>query len=252
MLPVVEVHRVSSLRLQFRAVNLPYPDLRESAVLVLLLISALLGKALSPETLTRLAPFTAAVNEARSNLLALGPESPVKARLEAMRTLDQRPITIANHEIDLSGLTSEDQAAARTIMSTEIKALGAENVSALVSMVPTEGWFSNKTYGQQAATGAFLVVQHADTPLQKRFLPAIEAMAQRNEALWSEYALMYDRIAVAEGRLQRYGTQMHCVAGKMTPQPTEEPDQLEVRRAPMGFRWPDYAGYLANFGACSN
>uniref|UniRef100_B0T9I7 Uncharacterized protein n=1 Tax=Caulobacter sp. (strain K31) TaxID=366602 RepID=B0T9I7_CAUSK len=221
-------------------------------MLVLLLISALLVGELGPETRARLAPFTAAVAEARSSLAALGQEASVKARLEAMRTVDQRPITIANHEIDLSGLAPEDQAAARKIVSTEIKALNTENVSALVSLVPTEGWFSSKTYGQQAATGAFLIVQHADTPLQKRFLPAIEAMAQRNEALWSEYALMYDRVAVAEGRLQRYGTQMHCVDGRMVPQPTEAPDQLDVRRAPMGFRWPNYAGYLANFGACQN
>jgi hypothetical protein len=221
-------------------------------VLLLILISALLVTDLSPEARTRLAPFNAAVTEARTSLAALGGKASVKGRLEAMRTLDQRPMTIANHEIDLSGLTPEDQAAAREIMNTEIRTLGAENVSVLVSMVPTEGWFSNKTYGQDAATGAFLIVQHADTPLQKRFLPAIEAMARRNEALWSEYALMYDRVAVAEGRLQRYGTQMHCVDGKMIPQPTEDPDRLEARRAPMGFRWPDYAGYLANFGACHN
>ena len=37
----------------------------------------------------------------------------------------------------------------------------------------------------------------------------------------------------------------------MQPFPTEDPEQLEARRAPMGFRWPDYAGYLANFGACN-
>jgi hypothetical protein len=219
---------------------------------LLIFVAALLLGDLSPEARARLAPFNAAVAEARANLAALGTEASVKARLEAMRTLDQRPMMVANHEIDLSGLMPDDQAAARGVVSTEIKALNAENVSVLVSMVPPEGWFSSKIYGQNAATGAFLIVQHADTPLQKRFLPSIEAMAQRNEALWSEYALMYDRIAVAEGRLQRYGTQMHCVDGRMIPQPTEKPDQLEVRRAPIGFRWPDYASYLANFGACQN
>jgi hypothetical protein len=78
----------------------------------------------------------------------------------------------------------------------------------------------------------------------------MERMVASKEALGSEYALVYDRIAVGEGRPQRYGSQMHCVDGRMVPQPTEDPEHLEERRAPMGFRWPTYQDYLANFGAC--
>ena len=96
-----------------------------------------------------------------------------------------------------------------------------------------------------------MVIQHSDNPtLQKRFLPAMEKMVASQEALGSEYALVYDRIAVGEGRLQRYGSQMHCVDGRMVPQPMEEPERIEERRAPMGFRWPTYPDYLANFGTC--
>lgn len=218
-------------------------------LLVLYLISALSTGEFSPQAEARLAPFKAAVSEARANQAALGREASVKDRLEVMGVLDQRPLMIGSH-MDLSGLSPEDQVAVRHAVDAEIKSLNQENVAVLEAMVPAEGWFSSKVYGQDAATGAFLIVQHADTPLRKRFLPTIEIMAQRGEALWSEYALMYDRVAVAEGRLQRYGTQMHCVSGQMVPHPTEAPAELESRRAPMGFRWPDYAGYLANFGAC--
>ena len=95
------------------------------------------------------------------------------------------------------------------------------------------------------------MIQHSDNPvLQKRFLPAMERMVASKEALGSEYALVYDRIAVGEGRLQRYGSQMYCVDGRMVPRPTEDPEHIEERRAPMGFRWPTYQGYLANFGDC--
>lgn len=218
-------------------------------LLILFLIAALWGGDRGPEAQARLAPFEAAVTEVRASRAALGREASIKERLEMMRALDQRPLMIGAH-MDLSDLSPGDQVAVRHAVDAEIKSLNEENVAALVAMVPEEGWFSSKAYGQEAATGAFLIVQHADTPLQKRFLPTIETMAQRGEALWSEYALMYDRVAVAEGRLQRYGTQMHCVDSRLVPHPTEEPDQLEARRAPMGFRWPDYAGYLANFGAC--
>jgi len=218
-------------------------------MLIWFLTAALMLADLSPAAQAKLAQFNATVAEARAGLAAIGPEASVRARLEALLTLDQGPLMMASHS-DLSDLPEADRHVVQGAMDAEVERLSAENVQALLAMVPAEGWFSTTVYGEEAATGAFLVVQHADTALQKRFLPAIEAMADRGEASKSYYALMYDRIAVAEGRLQRYGTQMQCVEGFMRPFPTEDPDQLEARRAPMGFRWPDYAGYLANFGAC--
>ncbi len=208
-------------------------------MLIWFLTAALMLADLSPAAQARLAPFNSAVAEARAGLAALNGEAPVTARLEALRALDQRPMMTG---VDLSGLSEPEQREARAVIDAEINRLNAENVEALLAMIPAEGWFSSKVYGQEAATGAFLIIQHSNMDLQKRFLPVIEHMAGRGDALKSEYALMYDRIAVAEGRLQRYGTQMQCVDGFMRPFPTEDPDQLEARRAPMGFRWPDYAG----------
>lgn len=218
-------------------------------MLISLLVAVLMLTDLSPEARAKLAHFNATVAEARAGMAALGPEATDRERLEALLALDQGPMSIASHP-GLSDLSEAERREAQGAMSAEVERLSAENVQALLAMVPAEGWFSTTVYGEEAATGAFMIVQHADTPLQKRFLPAIEAMADRGEASKSFYALMYDRIAVAEGRLQRYGTQMQCVDGFQRPFPTEDPEQLEARRAPMGFRWPDYAGYLANFGAC--
>lgn len=218
-------------------------------MLISLLVAALLLADLSPAAQARLAHFNTTVAEARAGMTALGPEATDRQRLEALLAMDQGPLMLAVHS-DLSDLPEVERREVRGAMDAEVSRLSAENVQTLVDMVPAEGWFSTTVYGEEAATGAFMVVQHADTALQKRFLPAIEAMANRGEASKSFYALMYDRVAVAEGRLQRYGTQMQCVDGFQRPFPTEDPEQLEARRAPMGFRWPDYAGYLANFGAC--
>lgn len=82
-------------------------------MLILVCIAALLVGQLSPEVRARLEPFTTAVAEAWANMAALDHEGSVKTRLEAMRVLDQRPLIIANHEIDLSSLNEEDHAAAR-------------------------------------------------------------------------------------------------------------------------------------------
>eukprot|EP01035_Chromulina_nebulosa_P016455 gene16455-21806_t len=204
-------------------------------MLIWFLTAALMLADLSPAAQARLAHFNRTVAEARAGVAALGPEASVRARLEALLTLDQGPLMMASHS-DLSDLPEADRHVVQGAMDAEVERLSAENVQALLAMVPAEGWFSTTVYGEEAATGAFMIVQHADTALQKRFLPAIEAMADRGEASRSFYALMYDRVAVAEGRLQRYGTQMQCVEGFMRPFPTEDPDQLEARRVPMGFR----------------
>ena len=204
---------------------------------------------LSPAAEAALRPLTEAIASARAKQTAL-PDNPTpREKLELALALDQEPL-MAMHSVDLSGLSEADRRAARAEAEARLDAVSAETVATVLSLVPPEGWLSNAIYGQDAATGAFLVIQHADTDLQKRFLPALEAMADRGEALKWQYAMMYDRIAVAENRPQRYGTQMQCVDGRMIPAPTEDPERLEQRRAPMGFGWPDYACYLANFGAC--
>lgn len=213
------------------------------------LIAALSLSDLSPAAETALRPLTEAIARARAQQAALPDDPTPRERLELALTLDQEPLK-AMHSVDLSALSETDRVAARAEANARLDAISEETVATVLALVPPEGWFSNAVYGQDAATGAFLVIQHADTPLQKRFLPALEVMADHGEALKWQYAMMYDRIAVAENRPQRYGTQMQCVAGRMVPAPTEDPEGLEQRRAPKGFRWPDYASYLANFGAC--
>ena len=52
----------------------------------------------------------------------------------------------------------------------------------------------------------------------------------------SHIAYLTDRVAVNEGRPQRYGTQFTLVDGKMVPQPIENLDELDERRADMGLQ----------------
>lgn len=218
-------------------------------MLAWVLMAAFAAADLSPAAQAALQPLTDAIREARAQQAALPPDAAPKEQLEAVLALDQVPLT-AMHHVDLSGLSPEDRASARVEADARLKAISDETVGIVLSLVPKDGWFSGKVYGEEAAQGAFLTVQHADTALQKRFLPAIQAMSERGETPRWPYAMMYDRIAVAEARPQRWGTQMQCVNGRMVPAPTEDPDRLEERRAPMGFRWPNYQAYLANFGTC--
>jgi hypothetical protein len=212
------------------------------AILLLALLSA------DPAVNARLLELDQARARLTAEQGALGKLPDDASRLRKIYKIDQDSLDAYP---DVDGLSDAQVVEVNRAYKALTRDINAANVTLIKRMLPAAGWFSSKVYGQEAATGAYLVIQHSDNPpLQKRFLPVMERMVASGEALGSEYALVYDRIAVGEGRLQRYGSQMHCVDGRMVPQPMEDPSRIEERRAPMGFRWPTYQDYLANFGAC--
>lgn len=179
---------------------------------------------------------------------ALGKLPSDASRLEALYDIDQKSLGICPEDSDLSDAQFIELNRACDAAISEIN---LASLAWVQRMTPAAGWFSNRAYGQKAATGAYLVVQHTNNPpLQKSVLPKLEALIAKGEAMPSEYAMIYDRAAVHEGRLQRYGTQMRCEAGKMVPEPMEDPAGVDDRRRPMNFRWATYADYTAQFGAC--
>lgn len=61
--------------------------------------------------------------------------------------------------------------------------------------------------------------------LRLRWLPVTFAARQ--------LAYLTDRVLIAEGRPQRYGTRFHPVAGQLVPRSIAEADSLDERRAAM-------------------
>lgn len=102
------------------------------------------------------------------------------------------------------------------------------------------GFPDKDKHGEKAQGNAWLLVQHADhdVALQKYTLSLLEKMAaQRGEPVRPSFAYLADRVAVAEGRPQLYGTQLMA--------PSEEPcnfdfntmddrEEVEARRSALG------------------
>lgn len=199
---------------------------------------------LSPETRIAIAPVAAAIAEVHAKQAALPPPKDDAEKLLRMRDLDQAP-RMAMTRIDPRKLPAEDRDAAFKIVSGQIRAIDAANQKALLEMLPPEGWFTIGTYGREASQAAFMIVQHANPELWRRFLPVLEPLAAKGEISGGDYALMYDRLATTEGRPQRYGSQMKCENGRFVPFPVEDPDRIEQRRAALGMR--PYAEYLDGY-----
>jgi hypothetical protein len=91
---------------------------------------------------------------------------------------------------------------------------------------------------------AFLLVQHADAdrPFQKEMLPLVEKAYHAGALRGQEFALLTDRVRVAEGKPQVYGTQAKFQGKEVIPDPIEDAAQVDKRRAAVGL--PPLAEYL--------
>ncbi len=208
---------------------------------------------LSPEAYALIAPVETAIAAEEARQAALPPASNDRERLERMGVLDQVGRR-AEANIDLSVLPEAERQAANAIIWTRLIALDERLMGELLQMVPPEGWFLKSVYGERAAQAAFLIVQHSDIEHWRRFLPVLEPLVAAGEVDGQSYGLMYDRLAISEGRPQRYGTQVTCKAGRwvIDRDNLEDPDNADQRRLEMGFpgTLAEYEQVFANRPPC--
>lgn len=219
-------------------------------LLALAIAAPAFAQALSPPSLSAeaqalIAPVGEAIAAERARQATLPPPATDSERLERMGQLDQVGRRVLT-KIDLTVLPPAEIAAARKAMWAPIEVADAENQKQLLAMVPPEGWFLKSVYGVKAANAAFHIVQHSDLELWRRFVPVLEPLVAAGEVEGQSFALMYDRLAVSEGRKQRYGSQMTCVDGRWAPEPLEDPARVEELRKAMNFPWT-FAEYLEHW-----
>jgi hypothetical protein len=208
---------------------------------------------LSPEARALIAPVAEAMAAEEARQAALPPPADVRERLERMGQLDQAGRRAAVR-VDLGGLPESERAAASSALRASIAAMDGRLLAELLPLVPESGWFTPDEYGEEASSAAFLIIQHSDIEQWRRFVPVLEPLALAGEIDGQDYGLMYDRLAISEGRLQRYGTQVTCTAGKYVIDwgNIEDPSNVEARRRALGFPWTlaEYEQSFADYPPC--
>jgi hypothetical protein len=122
----------------------------------------------------------------------------------------------------------------RQAMFAEISAVDRENTEILRSALPPQGWFTDKT----VATDAWLIAQHSpDRELQKVVLSRLEPAVRTGAAKGQEYAMLYDRLEMFQGRPQRYASQARCTGGAWRFADIESETEVDAKRAEIG--WPE-------------
>lgn len=114
----------------------------------------------------------------------------------------------------------------------------ADNALRMAEILDDFGWPGWSLVGEDGAFAAWLLIQHADfnLDLQKRGLALLRAAVEADDADPSDLAYLIDRVLVAEGKPQIYGTQLGVDAdGEITPRtPIEDEANVDARRADMG------------------
>ena len=112
----------------------------------------------------------------------------------------------------------------------------------------TRGWLGPDVIGPQGSTTLFLVIQHSDSATQARYLPMMREAVAAKKASGSQLALLEDRLLLAQGKKQIYGSQISSMpeTGIHYVRPLEDPDGVDSRRATVGLG--PIAAYVARWG----
>ncbi len=121
-----------------------------------------------------------------------------------------------------------------------LEGIDRANTAWLKDVVEKRGWPGKSLVGTKGAHDAWLLVQHADRDheFQKKCLELLKAAAEKGEVSKIDLAYLTDRVLVADGKKQQYGTQFN---NKMEPSPIEDEENVDKRRKEVGL--PTMAEY---------
>jgi hypothetical protein len=124
-----------------------------------------------------------------------------------------------------------------------LRQVDAENTERMNQIVDQYGWPTAALVGTDGANAAWLLVQHADSsPQFQRKCLNLMTKVPRGEVSLADVAYLTDRVLLAEGKKQLYGTQFSFVNGKCIPRPLEDEADVDQRRADVGL--PPLSEYL--------
>jgi hypothetical protein len=125
-----------------------------------------------------------------------------------------------------------------------------ERTERLREIIVAHGWPTYSLVGEEAEDAAWAIAQHSDhdPDFQREALEWLRIAVENDDASPGNLAYLTDRIAVAAGEAQTYGTQIGCCEGGPAPStPIADEAAVDGRRADVGL--PPLADYYAELEA---
>lgn len=128
---------------------------------------------------------------------------------------------------------------ARQLSTANAIELDGAHTQLLRDLLIDYDWIDAHRFGPRIASHAWVLAQHADADpdFQQLALERMRPYLDDGGVRPGDYAYLFDRVAVNQGRPQRYGTQPlgECNAdGSLSPKPLEDPDEVDARRTELG------------------
>jgi hypothetical protein len=129
----------------------------------------------------------------------------------------------------------EEMDEASQALFDQMKEIDEAHTARMIEIVDEVGWPGHSLVGEDGSDAAWVLVQHSgDLAFQKRCLALLAEAAGQGEADPRHVAYLTDRVLVAEGKAQIYGTQFRPEGGRMVPFPIEDEGGVDERRQRMG------------------
>src|SRR5262245_5243150 len=119
-----------------------------------------------------------------------------------------------------------------------MEAVHVQNAARLRALIAARGWPAEDLAGQDGAEAAWFIAQHAigEPDFQRQALDHLRHCAAQGRVPAWHPAYLEDRIALHEGRPQRYGTQWldDPVDGRVRPWKLSDLDRVDELRESVG------------------
>lgn len=162
----------------------------------------------------------------------------VKEEIQTMFELDQFTRWFLNEKQERLQLQAHIDDFDRR-MGKRLRKMDREHTDRLKRIIKKHGWPDIARFGKTIEYQAWLLVQHADHDLefQKEVLQTLESLVPDNLTQPKNFAYLFDRVAVNEKNLQRFGTQGLCVAkNDWRPRLIRDPKTVDQRRKAVGLK----------------
>ncbi|MBK8500225.1 MAG: hypothetical protein IPL52_15730 [Flavobacteriales bacterium] len=170
--------------------------------------------------------------EANKVRLTKNLDGPLAALLDSIREEDQG----TRHQIDaVEAKYGRDSREMKAHWRT-MREKDSTNLIVVRRILDERGWLGEDVVGRSGNSTLFLVIQHADLPVQEKYLPMMRTAVKKGNARGSDLALLEDRVLMRKGRRQIYGSQIgrDPETGEFYLHPLDDPENVDKRRAAMG------------------
>lgn len=124
-----------------------------------------------------------------------------------------------------------------------VVAADGRHLTRLKQIDATQGFPTEAQVGAAGVHAAWLLTQHADRDpeFQQHVLDELRPRVGNGGIRGQDFAMLTDRVLVAQGKPQRYGTQFAMVNGALQAKPIKDAGNVDKRRAYVGL--PPLADY---------